>query len=397
LAARLPGTTARTLVPVLTALALAGGAWQIHAQQTGQPQATVTGAASPASIQVETLVVHAGQALQGQDIDGQLQAVKQATVAAQTGGNLTALLVKAGDRVRAGQLLARVDDRAPAAGLAQTEAAVTQADTVARLAHVQVERQRQLRAQGFISQAALDDAEAQLKAADAGLAQAQAARSQAALAKGFAQVIAPFDGVVQATLVEAGDLAGPGRPLLTMYAPGALRAVVQIPASQAGLWRQRLGELKVGLGQGGSEGSLRWVSPVRRELLPLADAVAQTVELRLDLAPADTRDLVPGLNVRVRLGGEARAPLPAAAGASNATDSTTFGGSTALMVPASALLQRGELTAVYVAGSNHQFSLRQVRVGQPVAGQWPVLAGLRSGETVAANAIQAGLAGAQGR
>jgi RND family efflux transporter MFP subunit len=373
-----------------------------------------THAAAPALL-VETVAVNTSATSPRFELDGQLQAARLATVSAQSAGNVLALLVKAGDRVRAGQLLARVDDRSSSAGLAQSEAGVTQADTVARLARTQVTRQRALRAEGFISQAALDDAEAQLKAAEAGLAQAQAGRSQAALAKAHAQVVAPFDGVVLATLVEAGDLAGPGRPLLTLFAPGALRAVVQLPASQAALWRARLGEVRIGLpqtpGTGATDGSLRWITPVKRELLPLADAVAQTMELRLDLAAADTRELVPGLNVRVRLmakgaGGPAAAQGAASQGASQGAATVAVAPSAAaapaqaasLRVPAAAVLQRGELTAVYVALPGRPvFALRQVRVGPADGGQWPVLAGLRAGERVAADAVRAGLAGAQPR
>ncbi|MEY4748023.1 MAG: hypothetical protein RIQ60_237 [Pseudomonadota bacterium] len=377
------------------------------------PHARATPGATPALV-VDTVVVSAGQARIGLELDGQLQAARLATVSAQTAGNVLALLVKAGDRVRTGQLLARVDDRSSSAGLAQSEAGVTQADTVARLARTQVTRQRALRAEGFISQAALDDAEAQLKAAEAGLAQAQAGRSQAALAKGYAQVVAPFNGVVQATLVEAGDLAGPGRPLLTLFAPGVLRAVVQLPASQAALWRARLGEVRIGLphtpGSGAADGSLRWITPVKRELLPLADAVAQTMELRLDLAAADARELVPGLNVRVRLAADGAASPATSTSTSTSTSSASAQGAlsqgaaavapsaTTLRVPAAALLQRGELTAVYVALPGQTvFALRQVRVGPADGGQWPVLAGLRAGERVAVDAVRAGLAGAQPR
>jgi RND family efflux transporter MFP subunit len=374
----LPGTT----LSLCLRLVLLGAAAPLHA-------------ATPAVL-VDTVVVSAGASSLGLELDGQLQATRQATVSAQSVGNVLALLVQAGDRVRAGQLLARVDDRSSSASLAQSDAGVRQADTLARLARAQVTRQRALRAEGFISQAALDDAEAQLNAAEAGLAQAQAGRSQAALAQGYAQVLAPFDGVVQATLVETGDLAGPGRPLLTLFAPGALRAVVQLPASQTARLRGRLNEMRIGLPQAGTgaEGALNWITPTRRELLPLADAVAQTMELRLALAAADTRALVPGLNVRVRFApdaGNTSAVSPGAVG--SAAQSTG-----ALRVPAAALLQRGELCAVYVALPGQPvFALRQVRVGPAEGDQWPVLAGLRAGERVAVDAVRAGLAGAQPR
>ena len=201
--------------------------------------ALLTGfALARAATPVPTVAVGAGAATGGFEIDGSVQALRQATVAAQIGGNVVTLAVKAGDRVKAGQALARIDERDAAAGLARTDASVAQADAESRNAKLAVERTRDLRSKGFVSQAALDVAETQLKAAQAGLQAAQGARSQAALARGFAAVTAPFDGVVLATHLDAGDLASPGRAVATLYAPSAMRAVVQVPASRAEVARR---------------------------------------------------------------------------------------------------------------------------------------------------------------
>jgi len=233
------------------------------------------------ALDVPTVLAQAGASARVLELDGALQAMRQATVSAQTGGNVLELKVRAGDRVKAGQALARIDERNATAGLAQSDAGVAQAEAQLRQARLQMERNRELRAQGYLSQAALDQADNEFKAAQAGLAQAQAGRSQAALARGYTQVSAPFDALVLATHVESGDLAAPGRAIATVYAPGALRAVVQMPASQAGLARtaQRI-EVQLP--------DQRWVQPVRRADLPGADAVSQTVEWRLDLSSADT-------------------------------------------------------------------------------------------------------------
>ncbi len=174
----------------------------------------------------------------GFEIDGSLQALQQSTVAAQLGGNVLQLAVKAGDRVEAGQLLARIDERDAQAGAgAQRGRRGASRCRIAQCAAATPSATRELLAQGFISQAALDVAETQLRAAQAGLQQAQSGRAQAALARGFAAVTAPFAGVVLATHVEAGELATPGRPLVTLYAPGRMRAVVQLPASRSALAR----------------------------------------------------------------------------------------------------------------------------------------------------------------
>ena len=340
----------KTLLPWLAAL--------------GGLQLSIAWAATP----VPVLTVGNAPAAASLTLDGVVQARQQATLSAQVGGNVTRLLVKAGDRVRAGQAVATLDDRDASAALSRSEAGVAQAEAELRNARLNAERQRDLRAKGFVSQAALDVAETQLKAAQAGLQQAQGGRSQAALARGFAQVSAPFDGVVLATHLEAGDLASPGRAIATVYAPGALRAVVQVPASRAALAR------------GASRRAVRlpdgsWVAPQASTELPGTDPVAQTVEWRLDL-PAGVA-LQPGQALAVRFEGAAAAPQDTGR----------------LVLPAAALLRRGELEAVYLQ-RGERFVLQAVRTGGAPAGQVEVVAGLKAGDRVAADAVRAGLADA---
>ncbi|HMY99279.1 MAG TPA: biotin/lipoyl-binding protein, partial [Burkholderiaceae bacterium] len=135
-------------------------------------------AAQPAAValDVPTVAVQAGGSARSLELDGTLEPIRQATVAAQVGGNVLSLAVKAGDRVKAGQALARIDERSAAAALAQSDAGVAQAETQLRQARTDLNRARELRAQGYVSQAAQDNAETAVKAAEAGLAQAQAGR-----------------------------------------------------------------------------------------------------------------------------------------------------------------------------------------------------------------------------
>ena len=309
----------------------------------------------------------------GLSLEAHLEPLRQATVSAQLGGNVLALLVKAGDRVKAGQPIARIDDRDAQAGLLRGDAGLAQAEAEARNARVSAERTRDLRAQGFVSQAALDTAETQFKAAQAGVQQAQAARSQATLARGFAAVTAPFDGVVLATHLEAGDLASPGRAIATLYAPGGLRATAQVPLSQADTAR-RATRIEVEL-PGGTR-----VAPERKTELSSADPVSQTVEWRLDLPASALPGLVPGQVARVHFSGAA-----ATGAAANANT---------LRLPAAAVLRRGELTAVYLAQGD-RFVLRAVRTGAERPDGVDILAGLKAGDAVAANAVAAGLADAR--
>jgi RND family efflux transporter MFP subunit len=328
----------------------------------------------PQAPQIPVMTVGAQAVGAGLEMDGSLLAVRQTVLSAQASGRIAQLSVKAGDRVKAGQVLAVIDDRATQAGVAQAQAGVAQADAQRVNAQAQFERTRDLRAQGFVAQAALDTAQSQLKAAQAGLAAARAGQTQSALAQGFTRLTAPFDGWVLQTHAEVGALAMPGTPVLTVYAPQPIRAVVYVPASQQAL-AQQAQRIEVRL-----PASERWVKPVSSTSLPAADAVSQTVEWRLDLSAADGAQQVPGRQVRVRFVGS--------------------GEQQRLVVPEAVLVRRGELTAVYVVtprgeGQPEGFSLRAVRTG---AGHGEagleVLAGLKAGDRVALDPVRAGLSGA---
>ncbi|MFP8780084.1 efflux RND transporter periplasmic adaptor subunit [Hydrogenophaga sp. RWCD_12] len=313
---------------------------------------------------------------EGAEFDGSLQAVRQSVLSAQASGRIASLSVKAGDRVKAGQVLAVIDDRATQAGVAQAQAGVAQADAQLANAKAAYERTRDLRAQGFIAQAALDTALAQYKAAQAGTAAARAGQTQASVAQGFTRLTAPWDGWVLATHAEAGALAMPGAPILTVYAPQPIRAVVHVPASQQAL-AQSAKKIEVQL-----PGTGKWVVPASTSTVPAADPVSQTVEWRLNLSESDGAGQVPGRQVKVRF-----------AGAPAASDGQR------LVVPASALLRRGELTGVYVViakgDSGKGFALRAVRTGASHGDGVEVLAGLKAGDQVALDPVRAGLSGAQ--
>lgn len=331
----------------------------------------------PSGPQVPVASVGARSAGALLELDGHLQPVRQSTLSAQASGRIASLSVKAGDRVQAGQVLAVIDDRATQAGVVQAQAGFAQAEALRANAQAHFERTRELRAQGFVAQAALDTAQAQLKAAQAGVAAARASQTQSSVAQGFTRLTAPYDGWVLQTHAEAGGLAMPGSPVLTVYAPQPIRAVVHVPASQQAAALQAR-QIEVQL-----PGSGRWVRPATQTRLPAADPVSQTVEWRLDLSAADGAEQVPGRSVRVRFGG-----VPAA------------GDQQRLVVPAAAVLRRGELTAVYVVAprggqQSEGFALRAVRTGATQGDGVEVLAGLKAGDRVALDPVRAGLNGAR--
>ncbi|MFM2261514.1 MAG: hypothetical protein RI959_190 [Pseudomonadota bacterium] len=342
-------------VAIAAALALMLAPWQaLHAAGPAVPVMQVSAQATPADMTLE----------------GTLEAVKQSTLSAQANGRIVQLLVKAGDAVRTGQVLAVVDDRETQAGMERSQAGLSQAQAELRNAEANAKRTRELRGQGFLSQAALDMAETQLQGAQAGAQQAAAGQTLSKLAQGHTRLTAPYDGFVLATHAEAGDLAFAGKPLLTVYAPQPLRAVTHVPASRAA-WATQASQVELQLQDG------LWVSPSSQTRMPAADPVSQTIEWRFNLAAAQAAKQVPGQQVKVRF-----------LGVGNASNHR-------LTVPETALLRRGELTAVYLAGSTG-FVLRAVRLGaQRGAAGVEILSGIKAGEKIALDPVRAGLAGAK--
>ncbi len=327
------------------------------------------------TVSVPLHTVTQGSVGAGFELDGAIEPVKQSTVSAQAAGRIVSLLVKAGDSVRAGQLLATIDEREAVVGRQRSQAQLAQAQADLRVAQANLQRTRDLRSNGFVSQAALDMAESQLQGAQAGHDQAQAGVQQAALAQGYSRVLAPYEGRVLGTEAQVGDLAVPGKPLLTVYAPLPLRVVVQVPGSRS----QLVGptdQIELRLPSAG--GGANWVQPVARTTLPSADPVAQTVEWRLDLSAQAAQGLVPGQQTTVRF----------------ASSQGVVAGGARLMIPVATVLRRGELNAVYVAAGKG-FALRAVRLGADHGARGiEVLAGLKAGEHIALDPIKAGLSGA---
>ncbi|MBP9147385.1 MAG: efflux RND transporter periplasmic adaptor subunit [Rhodoferax sp.] len=323
------------------------------------------------AVQVPVAAVQVRSVGNGFEMDGVVQPVKQATVSAQTGGRLLSLTVKTGDKVRSGQVLATIDDSETQTGVQRGQAQIAQAQAEMRNAQVNLDRTRELLRQGFVSAAALDNADTQLKGAAAARDQAAAAARQAGLAQAYTRVTAPFDGWVLQTEAEAGDLAAPGKPLLTLYAPLPMRAVVQVPVSRSNLLgANSLIELQVPA----ADGAQQWIRPVQTSRMPSADAVSQTIEWRLELPGSVAGALLPGQQIRVRF---------------------AAGSTKRLTVPAAAILRRGELTAVYVV-ENKSFVLKAVRLGSDHGSQgFEVLAGLREADQVALDPVRAGLSAAQ--
>lgn len=364
----MPGASAsKASIAALLAVAGIGFATLSWAQQA---PATTGASASPAPL--SSLLLRAGghgDVRFGRSFDGVVEAQRQTVMASQVAGAIVQIEVKPGDRVSQGQVLLRIDARAAQEAALASEAQAQAAHATLQLATRDFERQQQLFKQRYISQAALDQAESQFKATqaqvNAQLAQASGARAQSSLHV----VRSPYAGVVSEVPVALGDMAMPGRPLLTVYDPKALRVTANVPQSVVSSWGPKP---QLSLELAGQQG----ITPARVQILPVVDATTHSVQLRLDLAEANMAAATPGMFARLWLSELASDAAPGAA----------TGKSTApapIMLPRSAVVRRAELNAAYVLDPQGRPLLRQLRLGRVQGEMVEVLSGLNLGERVA--------------
>jgi RND family efflux transporter MFP subunit len=297
---------------------------------------------------------------------GTVRPVQTSQIASQMMGNIVEIRVQEGDRVQTGQVIATIDDAQPRSAADQAAAAVSAAekevsasDSDLALAAATLKRYQQLYEKKSVSPQEFDEiksryqsAEARRDKARAGQVQASAALTQAQNSLGYARIRAPFTGIVTEKKVDAGSLASPGMPIFTMEDTRAYRLEVTVDESDIAL---------VHVGQAAS------VTIDAREdaqlhgkvvqIVPAADPASRSFLVKVDL-PAETR-------LRSGLFGRTRFPR---------------GERSALLIPRTSLVERGQLQGVYVLDANQIAWLRYVTLGQSTGEQVEVLSGLQDGE-----------------
>jgi len=297
-------------------------------------------------------------------VDGLVEAVRQSTVSAQISGRVKEINFDVGDHVSKGQVILRIDEREAAQAVAGSQAQVLQAQANLHNAKAAYERAKQLFAQKFISQAALDKAQADYKVALAQAAASEAGAGQASLTHGYTAVIAPYSGIVAARLVEVGEMVMPGKPLMTGFDASEMRVLVSVPQDKlADIGTQPAAKVEI-------PSLKRWIDAASVTVQPVADARTHSTQVRVYLSKNEA-GIYPGMFVRAHF---------------------VVGKANKLVIPASAVLRRSEVVAVYVVDEKGGMKLRQVRLGETLAdGLVEVLAGLNPGEKVALEPVQAGM------
>jgi membrane fusion protein, multidrug efflux system len=306
------------------------------------------------SAELPAVVVERSTVTRERSFDGIVEAERRSTVSSQVAARIEELPVDVDDFVERGDIIVRFRDLPAAADVRQAEAAAQEARVRLEEARANYGRIEQLFRQDRLSKADMDRTTADLKSAQARLDAAEGALSAAGERFENTVVRAPYSGIVVERHVELGEMATVGTPLMTGLSLEHLRVVVDVPQSDIAALRQDA-QAWIDLPDGGS------LEAQEIRIFPYADPAAHTFRVRLKLAEG-RHGIYPGMWVKVRfLTGEQQA----------------------LLVPASAVVQRSELTAVYVLDGGGAPRLRQIRLGRALPdGRVAVLAGLDAGESV---------------
>ncbi len=335
-----PRLAVSALFAVLAATACGGEPPPDRAAAT----AAVTGALVPVRDSAVTEVFAAA---------GIAEPIQRAMVSTRLTARVLEVTAREGDRVSAGQVLARVDASDLDAKREQASAALAAAEASLREAQLHATRMRALFADSAAPRAQLDQAEARLAQAEAGVRQARAAGAEVQAHEDYATLRAPFHGLVVQRMVDPGSFAAPGQPLLVIEDDSKLR--ISVTAGPHAARSVRRGAALQGTVNG---------EPV--------EAVVEGV------APAPSGHVMT-VNAIVANPGGVR---PAG---SAATLSLPLGTRPALLVPMAAVVREGDLTGVYRRRGGEP-ALTWVRLGPAAGDLIEVVAGLAAGDTVVVRA-----------
>lgn len=289
--------------------------------------------------------------------DGKVEAINAATVSGQTSGRVADIRFDVGDRVPAGATIIRLVSEDQQGGLQQAQAALADAEAGLKVDQLELRRIEELFGKGVVSKAELDRAQGKVKSREAQVSNARGALRRAEQQLAYTVVQAPFSGVVSERHIELGEAVAPGTPLMSGFDPDHLRVVVNVPQDVAG----RASNDTIRIQRDGDT-----LAPAQTQIYPVANAVSGTVKLRLTLGEGD-HGLKPGQWVKVAV---------------------VTGEENQLRIPLSAVLQRSQISTVYVQ-TEAGLQLRNVRLGKVSGDAVDVSAGLSAGDSLVLNPLDA--------
>ncbi|PRX43067.1 efflux RND transporter periplasmic adaptor subunit [Salegentibacter salegens] len=292
---------------------------------------------------------------------GKIEAAENATLSTRNMGYVTGVNASVGDKVRKGQLLIEINNADLQAKRAQVNAGITEATAAFNNAEKDYERYNSLFEDNSASQKEMDDITARYEMAKARLEAARQQKNEINAQFAYSNIVAPFSGVVTAKNVEVGDMANPGMPLLNLEVPGKFEVRASVPESEIASVKQGT-EVDVLVKSSGEtlKGMVSEISTSARN-----SGGQYVVKVALDETDAS---IYSGMYASVQ--------FPTTAGENREV----------VLIPASALVTRGDLHGIYTPSQQNTAILRWLRLGRTIGDEVEVLSGLNAGESYISSA-----------
>ena len=286
------------------------------------------------------------------EVIGSIQSRVAIEAASRSAARITEIKVRADDRVKRGEVIAKLDAIESQAQVAQAQGQLTAAQGELSRATADQKRFSALFARGSVTASEHDAAEAAYRGAAGRVAQAQAAVAAARAGLEYATVRAPVDGVVVERLAEPGDMAMPGKPLVRLYDETALRVELEVPEDLAQ-------KIEIGTPLEVTVASTGAVYDTGvSEIVPASDPASRSFLVRASLP--SRQHLQPGMFARATF---------------------TVGSESVITVPREAIEEVGQLATVRVV-SEGRIETQMVSLGRRFGDRVEILAGLHAGQRV---------------
>jgi RND family efflux transporter MFP subunit len=297
---------------------------------------------------------------QGLNVSGEVEAAESAIISTRVMGYITRMNVKVGDRVSKGQLLATISNQDILAKRAQTEAMITEADAAYKSAEKDYERFTSLYKQQSASAKELDNISLQYTSAKSRLESAKQMRNEVNATLSYTSLTAPFAGVITQKLADAGSMANPGMPILTLEQSGSYQVSAAIPENAISKIRQ------------GSAATIS-INAIKKIFKGTITQISQSSQfsggqyiIKVHIPDQEKKDLLAGMYANVSI------PVQSSPGSEGMNDQ--------VMVPLSCIEYKDALTGLYTVSNNNTALLRWVRLGKVQGNQVAVISGLAANE-----------------
>lgn len=287
---------------------------------------------------------------------GKIQATNSAELSTRMMGHVNKIHVNVGDKVRKGQLLISINNTDLQAKRAQVNAGITEAKAAYNNAQKDYDRFKNLFAENSASQKELDDMTAHFEMAKARLEGANQMKNEVNAQFAYANISAPFSGIVTNKFIETGDMANPGMPLVAVEAPGNFEVTAMVPENE-------ISQIKSGTEVDVLVKSMD--TTIKGKVTEVSTSAKNTggqYLVKVVLAKTDA-NILSGMFTTVHFPVEKQAET------------------TLVLLPADAIVTRGQLSGIYTVSQSNTALLRWLRLGRTFGDNVEVLSGLSADES----------------